>query len=220
MAGGKGRRFGGSLPKQFLELNGKPVLVRTLEAFYQYSLQIEIILVLPEDQLSSWTDLAKKYSLNRTLILQSGGHSRFQSVKKGLGKIPGEGLVAIHDGVRPLVTTDVIAESFRNAALHGSAICAVRLKESLRMVDAAKRLQETKAVDRSAFRLIQTPQTFQASLIKEAYSAPESADATDDATVFERAGHQVFLFEGRYDNIKITTPEDLVVAEALLRHRL
>lgn len=227
MAGGKGTRFGSSVPKQFLELNGKPVLLHTLEAFHRYSSRIEIIVVLPEDQISTWGDLAKKYSFNRAVTLQPGGPSRFQSVKKGLGRVPGEGLVAIHDGVRPLVTSDLIAGSFRNAAIHRSAICAVPLKESLRMIegtetekDAGEGTQYTKAVDRSAFRLIQTPQTFQVSLIREAYQAPEFPDATDDATVFERAGHKIFLLEGRYDNIKITTPEDLIIAEALLRHRL
>ncbi|MEX1238590.1 MAG: 2-C-methyl-D-erythritol 4-phosphate cytidylyltransferase [Cyclobacteriaceae bacterium] len=226
VAGGKGARFGSALPKQFLELNGKPILLHTLDAFYRYSSQVEIILVLPEDQIFAWGDLAKKYSFNRTLTIQPGGLSRFQSVRKGLEKIPGEGLVAIHDGVRPMVTSDLIAASFRIAALHHSAICAVPLKESLRKIDGTVAQknggeeQNTKAVDRSAFRLIQTPQTFQVGLIKDAYKVPELDDATDDATVFERAGHKIFLFEGRYDNIKITTPEDLIVAEALLRHRL
>jgi 2-C-methyl-D-erythritol 4-phosphate cytidylyltransferase len=217
VAGGKGTRFGTSLPKQFLELNGKPVLLHTLEAFYRYSPQIEVILVLPEDQISTWRDTAVRYSFNHELTVQSGGPSRFQSVKKGLEKIHGEGLVAIHDGVRPLVTSALIADSFRYAALHQSAICAVPLKESLRMVEDSS---NSKAVDRSAFRLIQTPQTFKVSLLKNAYTAPEVADATDDATVFERAGHEIFLFDGSYDNIKITTPEDLRIAEALLRHRL
>ena len=216
MAAGKGTRFKSPLPKQFLELNGKPVLLHTLEAFYRYSARIEIILVLPEDQFSVWLELTKKYSFNRKLTLQSGGHSRFESVRRGLEKITGEGLVAIHDGVRPLVTPELIGASFRNAAIHGSAICAIPLKESLRRMDASG----TEAVDRSAFRLIQTPQTFQLSLIREAYKGQEFSDATDDATVLERAGHKVFLLEGRYDNLKITTPEDLVIAEALVRHRL
>lgn len=219
-----GTRFGTSVPKQFLDLNGKPVLLHTLEAFYRYAADIEVILVLPEDQISAWRDIEKKYSFDRILTVEAGGPSRFQSVKRGLAKIDGEGLVAIHDGVRPLVTPALIGNSFRYAALHHSAICAVPLKESLRIVDADSfgndGPQNTMAVDRSAFRLIQTPQTFDISLIKEAYRAAESPDATDDATVFERAGHALFLFEGSYDNIKITTPDDLIMAEALLRNRL
>ena len=215
-----------SVPKQFLELNDKPVLLHTLEAFYRYSDTLEIILVLPEDQIPAWIELSRKHGFNRTLTVQAGGSSRFQSVKKGLENIHGDGLVAIHDGVRPLISPELIAASFRYAAQHRSAICAVPLKESLRKIDHASfrkdptQWQEnTKAVDRAAFRLIQTPQTFSVALIKEAYRLPEDADATDDATVFERAGNQIFLIPGSYNNIKITTPEDLVIAEALMRNQ-
>lgn len=213
-----------SVPKQFLELNGRPVLLHTLEAFCRYSDALEIILVLPEDEITTWTELSRKHGFNRTLVVQAGGNSRFQSVKKGLENIQGDGLVAIHDGVRPLISPELIAASFRYAAQHQSAICAVPLKESLRKIDDASfkkdptQWQEhTRAVERAAFRLIQTPQTFRLALIKEAYRTPERADATDDATVFERAGNKVFLIPGSYNNIKITTPEDLVIAEALMR---
>jgi 2-C-methyl-D-erythritol 4-phosphate cytidylyltransferase len=144
--------------------------------------------------------------------LQKGGETRFQSVKNGLDKIQGEGLVAIHDGVRPLVSADLIGASFRLAAVHGSAVAAVRLKESIRMTDQ----DNTKAVDRSKFRVIQTPQTFDLGLIKKAYQIKEEASLTDDASVAEKSGHVISLFEGSYENIKITTLEDLIVAKALL----
>ena len=227
LAGGKGTRFKSPVPKQFLELDGKPVLLHTLEAFYRYSEAIRIILVLPEDQMSTWETISRKYAFVQPIIVQSGGDTRFQSVKNGLERIQGNGLVAIHDGVRPLVSPQLISESFRCAAVHQSAICTVPLKESLRMIehssDAAEkksdRQQSSKAVDRSHYRLVQTPQTFQVSLIREAYRLGESPNSTDDASVFERAGHRVFLFEGSFDNIKITTPEDLFVAEALMRAR-
>ncbi|MFO0266320.1 MAG: 2-C-methyl-D-erythritol 4-phosphate cytidylyltransferase, partial [Cyclobacteriaceae bacterium] len=126
-----------------------------------------------------------------------------------------EGLVAIHDGVRPLVSSDIIGASFRLAAVHKTAIAAVRLKESIRMTDQ----DNTKAVDRSRFRLVQTPQTFRVSVIKNAYKIKEDPSLTDDASVAERAGHVISLFEGSYENIKITTAEDLVIGEALLKAR-
>ncbi|MFN8843268.1 MAG: 2-C-methyl-D-erythritol 4-phosphate cytidylyltransferase, partial [Chryseotalea sp.] len=145
-----------------------------------------------------------------------GGETRFQSVRNGLSAIEGEeGIVAIHDGVRPLVSEDIIGASFRLAAVHDTAVAAVRLKESIRMTDQ----DNTKAMDRSKFRLIQTPQTFKLSLIKDAYRGKEDSSLTDDASVAEKAGHIISLFEGSYENIKITTPEDMIVAEALWHAR-
>jgi 4-diphosphocytidyl-2-methyl-D-erithritol synthase len=141
-----------------------------------------------------------------------GGETRFQSVRNGLNKIDQDGLVAIHDGVRPLVSEDIIGASFRLAAVHQSAVAAVRLKESIRMTDQ----DNTKAVDRSKFRLIQTPQTFDIATIKKAYEMKEDSSLTDDASVAEKSGLIISLFEGSYENIKITTPEDLVIAEALM----
>jgi 2-C-methyl-D-erythritol 4-phosphate cytidylyltransferase len=213
VAGGKGTRIKSTVPKQFIELKGKPVLLHTLEAFYRYSDTITVILVLPEDDFETWNGIVKKYKLNKPIILQQGGDTRFQSVRNGLDKIEGGGLVAIHDGVRPLVSPDIIGASFRLAAVHQSAVAAVRLKESIRMTDQ----DNTKAMDRSRFRLIQTPQTFDVALIKKAYEIKEDTSLTDDASVAERAGHVISLFEGSYRNIKITTEEDLQVAEALLK---
>jgi 2-C-methyl-D-erythritol 4-phosphate cytidylyltransferase len=215
VAGGKGTRIKSSLPKQFIELNGKPVLIHTLEAFLRYSSSITIILVLPEDDFETWNALSRKYNFTHSIVLQKGGDTRFQSVRNGLEKISGDGLVAIHDGVRPLVSEDIIGASFRLAAVHKTAVTAVRLKESIRMTDQ----DNTKAVDRSRFRLIQTPQTFDVSLIKKAYEMKEDPSLTDDASVAERSGQVISLFEGSYENIKITTAEDLIIAEALLKKK-
>jgi len=215
VAGGKGTRIRSALPKQFIELNGKPILLHTIEAFIKYSPTLSIILVLPEEDFKIWEAICKKFNFNKPIILQKGGETRFQSVKNGLDKIQDEGLVAIHDGVRPLVSADLIGASFRLAAVHGSAVAAVRLKESIRITDQ----DNTKAVDRSKFRIIQTPQTFNLQLIKKAYQLKEDPSLTDDASVAEKSGHAISLFEGSYENIKITTKEDLVFAEALMKEK-
>jgi 2-C-methyl-D-erythritol 4-phosphate cytidylyltransferase len=215
VAGGKGTRIKSSVPKQFLELNGLPILMHTINAFYRYSQNVNVILVLPKDDFAYWSQLVQKYNFTKPFLLQEGGETRFQSVKKGLEKIEGDGLVAIHDGVRPLVSEDIIGASFRLAALHKSAVAAVRLKESIRATDQ----DHTKAVDRSKFRLIQTPQTFQVSVIRKAYEMKEDETLTDDASVAERSGITISLFEGSYRNIKITTEEDLVIAKALFESK-
>lgn len=215
VAGGKGTRIKSALPKQFLELCGKPVLLHTIEAFYRYAESIQIILVLPAADFPIWKSICDRFQFTAPITLQRGGDTRFQSVKNGLDKIEGDGLVAIHDGVRPLISEDIIAASFRLAAVHGSAVAAVRLKESIRMTD----MDNTRAMDRSQFRIIQTPQTFDVNLIKKAYEMKEDSSLTDDASVAERSGHAISLFGGSYENLKITTAEDLIVAEALLNHR-
>jgi 2-C-methyl-D-erythritol 4-phosphate cytidylyltransferase len=215
VAGGKGTRIKSNVPKQFIELNGKPILLHTLEAFYRYSRSLTVILVLPEDDFNLWKSISTKFNFTDAVVLQQGGATRFQSVRNGLDKIEGGGLVAIHDGVRPLVSEDIIGASFRLAAIHRCAVAAVRLKESIRMTDK----DTTKSVDRSKFRLIQTPQTFDVQLIKDAYRMKEDVSLTDDASVAERAGHPISLFEGSFANIKITTEEDLVIAGALMKER-
>ncbi len=214
VAGGKGTRMKSSTSKQFMLLNGLPVLMHTINAFFDYSPDIQVILVLPADEIDVWKELCMKYDYNKSIDIATGGESRFQSVKNGLSKISHEnGLVAIHDGVRPLVGKDIIGASYRLAAVHQSAVAAVRLKESIRITDQ----DTTKAVDRSHYRLIQTPQTFELGLIKSAYEIREEVSLTDDASVAERSGHKISLFEGSYSNIKITTPEDLIIAEALMQ---
>ncbi|MFZ1808971.1 MAG: 2-C-methyl-D-erythritol 4-phosphate cytidylyltransferase [Cyclobacteriaceae bacterium] len=215
VAGGKGTRIKSKLPKQFLELKGKPILLHTIEAFFRYSEDIQIILVLPEGDFPIWKSICDRFQVTKSILLQKGGETRFQSVKNGLEKIEGNGCVAIHDGVRPLVSEDIIGASFRLAAVHQSAVAAVRLKESIRMTDQ----DTTISMDRSRFRLIQTPQTFDVELIKQAYQVKEDTSLTDDASVAEKNGHLISLFEGSYENIKITTPEDLIVVEALMEHR-
>lgn len=215
VAGGKGTRMRSATPKQFMLLNGLPVLMHTINAFLRYSKDITIILVLPEDDFATWQSICKQHNFNPALILQHGGETRFQSVKNGLAKIEGDGLVAIHDGVRPLVSEDIIGASFRLAAVHKTAVAAVRLKESIRVTDQ----DNTKAADRSKFRLIQTPQTFDVALIRKAYEIKDEPSLTDDASVAERSGNVISLFEGSYENIKITTSEDLILAEALLAAR-
>lgn len=215
VAGGKGTRIKSTVPKQFLTVAGKPVLMHTIQAFLDYSASISIILVLPEDDVQRWQDLCAEYDFDPSITIIRGGDTRFQSVRNGLSAVPDNSLVAIHDGVRPLVSSDIIGASFRLAAVHGTAVAAVRLKESIRMTDQ----DNTKAMDRSKFRLIQTPQTFQSKLIRDAYTVREEPSMTDDASVAEHAGHLISLFEGSYENIKITTPEDLPVAEALMAAR-
>lgn len=222
VAGGRGKRFGSALPKQFLELNGKPVLLHTVEAFYRYSPDITVVLVLSEEDQPTWLELAQKFHFQKPVILQPGGTTRFQSVRNGL-KIVRDGFVAIHDGVRPLVSVEIIAESFRMTRIHRCAVAAVPVKDSIRMVDsatpdAAGELS-TRAVDRSRFMLMQTPQTFDSALIKKAYDLPEDPRLTDDASVAERAGAPIHLIQGSYENIKITTSEDLAIAAALVAHR-
>jgi 2-C-methyl-D-erythritol 4-phosphate cytidylyltransferase len=212
VAGGKGTRMKSNVPKQFIEINGLPIIVHTLNAFFRYSEKIKIVLVLPAGDFDAWHSIVDRYQYNRPILLQAGGDTRFQSVKKGLQKIGNEGLVAIHDGVRPLVSEDMIRASFRLAAIHQTAVAAVPLKESIRISEN----DQTRAVDRSHFRLIQTPQTFQVDLIKRAYETNEDESLTDDASVAERAGHRIKLFDGSYRNIKITTEEDLLIASALM----
>lgn len=212
VAGGKGTRIKSKIPKQFIELKGLPILLHTINAFFRYSEKIKVILVLPFDDFETWNAIVEKYNFTKPVTLQQGGASRFQSVKKGLEKIEGDGLVAIHDGVRPLVSEAIIGASFRLAAEHRSAVASVRLKESIRITDQ----DHTRAMDRSKFRLIQTPQTFAVELIKDAYRIQEDESLTDDASVAEKAGHVISLFEGSYRNIKITTEEDLIVADALM----
>lgn len=216
VAGGKGTRMKSKVAKQFMPLQGVPILVHTIKAFIAYNSQINIVLVLPHADVDTWKDISQSYDFSHLPII-IGGESRFQSVKNGLNSIRvSDGLVAIHDGVRPLVSTNMIEASFRLAAQHGSAVAAVPLKESLRRIQHKEAQGMTTAVDRSAYRLVQTPQTFQLDLIKKAYSIQEESELTDDASVAERSGHKIWLYEGSYTNIKITTPEDILIAESLI----
>jgi 2-C-methyl-D-erythritol 4-phosphate cytidylyltransferase len=212
VAGGSGSRMKSDLPKQFIEIGGLPILMHTLKRFKEADAEIELILVLPESQFEFWKELCETHqavvkNLPHTLV--AGGKSRFQSGKNGLQAIENEGLVAIHDGVRPFVSSEIINESFRIAKEKGTAVASVASKDSVRV--------SGQSIDRSTVRLIQTPQTFQISLLKKAFETPELATFTDDASVAEYAGFEIQLIEGNYENIKITTPEDLLWAEVLLK---
>jgi 2-C-methyl-D-erythritol 4-phosphate cytidylyltransferase len=227
VAGGKGLRLPGDMPKQFVEIGGLPVLMHTINAFRDYSQTLEILLVLPQDHFSLWESLCRRHLFTHRVAVISGGSNRFQSVKNGLDSISGTGLVAVHDGVRPLVTPDIIAASFDMARQHRSAVASVPLKESIRElrstgttdVPASEFAGESFAVDRTRFRVMQTPQTFDIDLLKSAYHTVEVDAFTDDASVVEHAGHGITLFDGSYENLKITTPVDLVVAEAIIQSR-
>lgn len=213
VAGGKGTRFDPALAKQFFELKGRPVLVHTIEKFLAYSDAIRIVVVLPAADLDRWAGLQEQYFPSMPLTVCTGGATRFESVRNGLQHVGEDGLIAVHDGVRPLVTPALIRAGFDAAVKFGCAVPAVALKESLRQISANG---GTVAVDRANFRLVQTPQMFQAPILHNAYAAARNTMATDDAAVVEEAGYAIHLFEGRYDNIKITTPDDLVLATALM----
>jgi 2-C-methyl-D-erythritol 4-phosphate cytidylyltransferase len=211
VAGGSGSRMKSVIPKQFIEVGGLPILMHTLKRFKEADADIEIILVLPETQFEFWETLCSKYTTVSHQLVK-GGKTRFQSGLNGLQIIDNEGLVAIHDGVRPFVSVDIINESFKIAAVKGTAIVSVSSKDSVRV--------NGQAVDRSTVRLIQTPQTFQIPLIKKAFETEELSTFTDDASVAEHAGFEINLIEGNYENIKITTPEDLIWAEIILNAKV
>lgn len=214
VAGGKGLRMGGDIPKQFVPVKGKPVLMRTLEAFYAYDEQMELILVLPVNQQDYWKHLCVEYGFTVPHRIASGGETRFHSVKNGLALIEGEdGLVGVHDGVRPFVAREVIASCYDAAVEKEAVIPVTEVVETLRLLTGE---EESKTVPRSAYRLVQTPQVFTVSLLKQAYEQPYTPDFTDDASVVEAWGHAVYLVPGNRENIKLTTPFDLKVAEALL----
>lgn len=212
VAGGSGKRMGAEIPKQFLELAGKPVLMHTIERFKSFNDAIEIITVLPENQLRFWIDLQKKHSFSVLHTLVKGGSNRFFSVRNGLKFVKTPALVAIHDGVRPFVSIDTIKRCFDTAEKLGNAIPAISPTESLRIVSE----QGSLPVDRFHVKQIQTPQVFNAGLIKKAYLQEYSPEFTDDATVFEKSGEKINLIEGNRENIKITNPEDLLISTGLL----
>jgi 2-C-methyl-D-erythritol 4-phosphate cytidylyltransferase len=216
VAGGQGSRMQSSLPKQFLEVGGKPLLMHTLEQFYLADPDVQLILVLPAEQRQLWNLLCQQYGYTRPVQVVNGGATRFQSVKQGLARVTGEGVVAVHDGVRPFVPVACIRQSFEVAREKGSAVLAVPLKDSIRELTSEG---ESIARDRHLFQVVQTPQTFQTGILKQAFLQPESSSFTDDASVVEKAGYGIVLIPGSYDNIKITTPEDLQFAAFYLQNR-
>lgn len=215
VAGGSGSRMGNEIPKQFMEMAGKPVLMHTIEAFLAYDPEIEIVLVLPAHHFGLWEELCRRYRFNHIHRLGKGGQYRFDSVANGLKMIEGEGLVFIHDGVRPLVSRATLQRCCELAAEKGNAIPAVKVVESIRWEEGSL----NKPIDRNKVWLIQTPQTFRVSLIREAYRQEFREEFTDDASVMESLGYRIYLTEGNRENIKITWPVDLLWAETLLSVR-
>lgn len=216
VAGGKGLRMGTDVPKQFLPVGGKPVLMRTIESFYEYSHELGIIVVLPREQQDYWLSLCLQQNFSIPHRIADGGASRFQSSKNGLALVPDseDGVVAFHDGVRPFVSADVIARCFDMAHEEYTAVPVVPVTDTLRHVD--DRTGGSFTVDRRLFRAVQTPQVFDISLAKQAFNQPERSSFTDDASVIESLGVRVNMVEGNRENIKITTPFDLKVAETLI----
>ncbi len=212
VAGGSGKRMGLEVPKQFLELAGKPVLMHTIERFSKFNSSIEIITVLPENQLRYWTSLQKKYSFDIPHTLVKGGRHRFDSVKHGLKFVSGSGLVAIHDGVRPLVSIETIKRCFETASKYGNAVPVVSPSDSIRVMKNDK----SEPLNRNYIKLVQTPQVFDIDIIKKAYKQDYDTSFTDDAAVLEKTGETIYLTEGNRENIKITNPEDLFIAQTLL----
>ena len=212
VAGGIGKRMASPVPKQFLLLRGKPVLCHTIESFNRFDPAMQLIVVLPKEQIDIWRTLCigHHFSIEHTVV--AGGAERFHSVREGLKEVEHDGLVAVHDGVRPLVNTELIARCFTAAEQHGAAIPVVPIGSSVREVDG----DTSCALDRTALRIVQTPQCFSVPLLRKAFEQPYDPAFTDEATLVERSGMTVHLVEGEERNIKVTTPMDLRLADVLL----
>lgn len=205
VAGGSGKRMGADIPKQFLEIKGKPILLHTIEAFYNYSQKIRIVVVLPKNQIDYWQKISSKLNISIDYNIVAGGKERFFSVKNGLEAVSDTQLVAIHDGVRPFISINIIEKGFEIAQERGNAVAAIRVKDSYRIIDN----QGNKYINREQLRIIQTPQIFRYNILQKAYEQDFCKLFTDDASVVEKLGYKINLFEGEEQNIKITTKEDL-----------
>ena len=229
VAGGKGLRMGSDIPKQFLPIGSKPVLMRTLERFREYSADLQIILVLPEAQQDYWKELCKQYHFplpattplpqqggagGGSYLLANGGHTRFHSVQNGLALVPddAEGVVGVHDGVRPFPSIEVIRNCYETARTAKAVIPVIPVVETIRHLED----EGSVTVPRDEYKLVQTPQTFDIQLLKAANRQPYNDGFTDDASVVESYGYAITLVEGNRENIKITTPYDLKIAEVLI----
>jgi 2-C-methyl-D-erythritol 4-phosphate cytidylyltransferase len=214
VAGGSSTRMGGDVPKQFLLLKGRPVLMHTIEAFHHSNIQPQIIVVLHAGYHAHWEELCVKYNFTIPHQLVSGGETRFHSVKNGLDAVPDddEALIAVHDAARPLTSAAIIEESYKNALKYGNAVTAVKSRDSIRQ----KKDDVSVNLPRDEIYLVQTPQTFQSAQLKKAYLQPYTDKFTDDASVVEQTGIPIHIIEGSYRNIKITFPEDIAIAELLL----
>jgi 2-C-methyl-D-erythritol 4-phosphate cytidylyltransferase len=212
VAGGVGKRMASRVPKQFLLLQGKPVLCHAIGAFHRFSPDMQLIVVLPKDQLAAWRTLCTEHRFSIPHTVVSGGAERFHSVQEGLKQVQHDGLVAVHDGVRPLVSVELIGRCFAAAEGHGAAIPVVPIGPSVRQVKGGS----SEALDRAALRIVQTPQCFAVPLLRKAFELPFDPAFTDEATLVERQGTPVTLVEGEERNLKVTTPMDLRLAEVLL----
>jgi 2-C-methyl-D-erythritol 4-phosphate cytidylyltransferase len=216
VAGGSGNRMQSSIAKQFLLLDGKPVLMHTMTAFDQSKYKPELLLVLNIDQRCYWEALCLQYNFDIPHIVVNGGEQRYHSVKNGLKKIKGKGVVAIHDAVRPLITPALITKSYEVAAVNGNCIIGIMPTDSVRKFTENK---DSEALNRQKLMLIQTPQTFTVDLLKKAYQTPFRNEFTDDSSVVEYSGIKINLIEGERENIKITYPEDLEIAGIFIKKR-
>ncbi len=236
VAGGKGTRMGSEVPKQFLTIDGQPILMRSIRCFKNYNCNMKIILVLPKEQQEYWKTLCEEYSFNEEVTIADGGETRFHSVKNGLDCIPDDacGTVCVHDGVRPFVSGGTIHRTCTEAQKSGAAVPVIPVVETLRHLyrtDAPESLYKidsiaaleisrelrSETVPRDEYRIVQTPQTFRIDLLKKAYRQEYCREFTDDASVVEHDGQNVALVEGNEENIKITTPFDLAVGEAIVK---
>ena len=216
VAAGTGSRMNSGLPKQFLQLCGKPILYYSLLAFHQNASETKIIVVLAEQEVNRWLSLCAEYKIEIPHKIVMGGATRTESVLNGLNTITENGVIAIHDGARPLASNEIIENCFQSAIKNGTGVACVKPKDSIRIVSG----EENKAIDRDDLRLIQTPQTFTSEIIKNAFLRNGTESSTDDATIAEKAGYKIYLIEGSYLNFKVTTPEDLLLAESLLSKNL
>jgi len=215
VAGGNGSRMNNIVPKQFIALLGKPILMHTIEKFFSSIPEINIIVVLAKELKDEWKQLCTKHNFTIPHQLMDGGETRFHSVKNGLSVVPDNCIVGVHDAARPLVSKQTIISAFEIAEKKGNAIPAVAVNESLRETNG----ENNKAVDRNKYMIIQTPQCFNSTILKKAFEQPYHPLFTDDASVVERMGEKINLIEGNNENIKITTPQDLIIATALLQYR-
>jgi 2-C-methyl-D-erythritol 4-phosphate cytidylyltransferase len=212
VAGGTGTRMGSPLPKQFLTLNNTPILIHTLRNFYSFNRNFEMVVVMHHDYISFWKDLCLQFEDVPEHTVVAGGEERFHSVKNGIEAVSSDVKhIAIHDAVRPLVSHETLTRCFNALNEHNAVVPAIPINDSIREVHGVL----NKSVDRSLYKRIQTPQCFESTMLKEAYSKPFSPLFTDDASVVEANDHSVFLVEGNLENIKITSPIDLIVGESL-----
>ena len=212
VAGGSGVRLGGNVPKQFLLVNGKPLLMWSIEKFTSYDSEIQVVLVLPEAWIEEWERLCIQYSFGISCQVAKGGETRFHSVRNGLLLVEKQSLTAVHDAVRPLVSIETISRCFRVAEEKGNAIPGIELIDSAREILS----QGSRIISRETIRLIQTPQVFRYGQLKDAYSRDFGDSFTDDASVVEKAGYEINLVEGNRENIKVTTMMDLKIVNELM----